>query len=94
MSCVNKPVSSNILADSQMSALGSVQLESMKGGMCTYYLEERKCSFNSVTQKEECTPELDVQQLVSAAPRTSASVATVIVCNFVIVAVAHILWPC
>jgi len=91
VSCVDKPVSSKTLADSQMTVLGGQQLEALNTGMCTYWLEERKCS-TDLSNKQVCKTELDLQQLVSAAPKTVFSFGTLIAFSVLVLTASEVLW--
>lgn len=78
-SCINKPVDVQVIADSGIvtegtGAVGSKLVQHMTGtGMCSYFLEERKCSTNPQTLKQNCKIEPNPHQLVSAALTTSVS---------------------
>jgi hypothetical protein len=76
-SCINKPVLDKTLADAQIIVEGAKQKESMKSGMCSFWLETRTCTMTSLSGgKKECIVDFDLQQLVSAAPANVISVAS------------------
>ena len=73
LSCINKGVTADVLTTTAINVEGSKQLDAISKGMCSFWLEDRSCTTNPRTLKQTCTTELQLQQLVSAAPAISVS---------------------